>query len=105
MKDSNLYYYNQLNKQQQKAYHAMKTGLLSMSSSFLVPRLEGRELLDIFFLLRLDCPEIFYCITFTYRFYPDSEYVEMKFLAYVDHFENSQTRITYHDDGTATIRL
>ena len=53
MKDSNLYYYNQLSKQQQKAYHAMKVGLLAIAPSFPVPRLEGRELLDIFFLLRL----------------------------------------------------
>lgn len=74
---TNLYYYNQLNKQQQKAYYAMKTGLLSMSASFPVPRLEGRELADIYFLLRLDCPEIFYSVNFSYRYYQDSENVEM----------------------------
>ena len=28
-----------------------------------------------------------------------------EFLSYVDHFENAQTRISYHEDGTATIRL
>lgn len=42
-----MYYYNQLNKLQQKAYHVMKTGLLSMAPSFPVPRLEGQELADI----------------------------------------------------------
>ncbi len=77
MKDANLYYYNQLNKQQQKAYYAMKAGLLSIAPSFPVPRLEGRELADIYFLLRLDCPEIFYSVNFSYRYYPDPENVEM----------------------------
>lgn len=77
MKDSSIYYYNQLNKQQQRAYHAMKAGLQSLATSFQVPRLEGRELSDIYFLLRLDCPEIFYSVKFTYRYYKDSENVEM----------------------------
>ena len=47
------YYYNQLNKEQQKAYYAMKTGLKSLAPSFAVPRLSGRELTDLYFLLRL----------------------------------------------------
>lgn len=77
MKESSVYYYNQLNKQQQKVYHGMKTGLLSLASSFTVPRLEGRELSDIYFMLRLDCPEIFYSVKFTYRYYRDSDNVEI----------------------------
>ena len=32
---------------------------------------------DIFFQLRLDCPEIFYAVGFQYRFYPDSAKVEL----------------------------
>ena len=56
---SNTYYYNQLNKQQQKAYYAMKSGLEALAPSFPVPRLEGKELADIYFLLRMDCPHIF----------------------------------------------
>ncbi len=71
------YYYNQMNKAQQAAYHAMKTGLTALAPSFAVPRLEGWELTDIFFKLRLDCPEIFYATGFHYRFYPDSANVEM----------------------------
>lgn len=77
MKDSATYYYSQLNKQQQKVYHAMKAGLTSLASSFQVPRLDGRELSDIYFLLRLDCPEIFYSVKFTYRYYKDSDNVEL----------------------------
>lgn len=52
------YYYNQMSKAQRTAYHAMKTGLVSLAPSFPVPRLENHELSDIFFKLRLDCPEI-----------------------------------------------
>ena len=77
MKEASSYYYNQLNKQQQKAYYAMKAGLLAISPSFFVPKLDGKELMEIFFLLRLDCPDIFYAEKFTYRYYQDSETVEM----------------------------
>ena len=72
-----IYYYNQLNKIQQKAYYAMKTGLQSLAPSFPVPRLEHKELADVYFLLRLDCPEIFYSVNFRYRYYEDSDHIEM----------------------------
>ena len=71
------YYYNQMSKAQRTAYHAMKTGLVFLAPSFPVPRLENHELSDIFFKLRLDCPEIFYAVGFHYRFFPDSGNVEM----------------------------
>lgn len=71
------YYFNQLNKNQQKAYYAMKSGLLSLAPSFPVPRLEHKELADVYFLLRLDCPEIFYSVSYKYRYYEDSENIEM----------------------------
>lgn len=71
------YYYEQLNKQQQKAYYAMKAGLEALAPSFPVPRLDGKELADIYFMLRLDHPKIFYTVTFKYRYYPDSENIEM----------------------------
>ncbi len=70
------YYYLHMNKAYQAAYHAIKVGLQAMAPSFPVPRLEGRELADIFFQLRLDCPEIFWATGFHYRFYPDSTNVE-----------------------------
>lgn len=71
------YYYQQMDKPRQAAYHAMKTGFTALSPAFSVPMLEGRELSDIFFKLRLDCPEIFYVTGFTYRFYPGADHVEM----------------------------
>lgn len=71
------YYYNRLNKSQQRVYHAMKVGLQSLAPSFPVPRLDTKELTEIYTLLRLDCPEIFYSVGFRYRYYTDSENVEM----------------------------
>lgn len=71
------YYYNKMNKTQQDVYHAMKTGLLSIAPSFAIPKLEGNELQDIFFQLRLDCPDIFYAVGFHYRYYKDASHVEM----------------------------
>lgn len=71
------YYYGKMNKAQQNAYHAMKTGLMALIPSFTVPILEGRELHDIFFKLRLDCPELFWAVGFRYRYYPNASNVEM----------------------------
>ena len=71
------YYYQHLPKPQQAAYYAMTTGFADLSAGFSVPRLENRELSDIFFRLRLDCPEIFYVTGFTYRFTPGAENVEL----------------------------
>lgn len=71
------YYYEHLNKMQQKAYYAIKAGLESLVPSFPVPRMEGRELADIYFKVRLDHPMIFYTVNFKYRYYEDSENVEM----------------------------
>ncbi|MEE1031552.1 MAG: transglutaminase domain-containing protein [Ruminococcus sp.] len=71
------YYYNRLNKSQQAAYHAMKTGLQALAPSFQIPRLEAKELADIYFCLRLDCPEIFYTVKFSYRYFKESGNAEM----------------------------
>ena len=71
------YYYTHLPKYQQSTYHAIKTGLLSLASSFPVPRLDNRELADIYFMVRLDNPEIFYSVNFRYKYYPDSDKAEM----------------------------
>lgn len=70
------YYCEQLNKEQKKAYYAMREGLRGMKDSFQVPLLSGRELADIYFMLRMDHPELFYSVRYTYRYYPDSSAVE-----------------------------
>ena len=74
---SGNYYYEQLNKEQQKAYYAMKEGLLKLQDSFAVPKLTGKELSEIYFLIRMDCPEIFWSVSFSYRHYADSTMVEL----------------------------
>ena len=71
------YYYNQLNKEGQRAYYAIKEGLLALKESFDVPMLSQKELSDIYFMIRLDCPEIFYTVTFRYKYYNDSSVVEL----------------------------
>lgn len=72
------YYYSQMNKQQQRIYQVIKTGLESLSQSVDVQRIDGTELSDIFHKLRLDCPEIFYASTFQYSFYKDSSMITMR---------------------------
>ena len=71
------FYYQQMNKAQQNAYRAMLDGFESLSPEFPVLRLDGKELSDIFFRLRLDHPAIFYVEGFHYRFAQNSEYVQM----------------------------
>lgn len=73
----NAYYYNQLSKEHQRAYHAIKTGLEALAPSFAVPKLSGRELTDLYFMVRMDNPEIFYTTKFSYRFYPQADNGEM----------------------------
>ena len=55
------YYYSKMNKVQQAAYHAIRQGLLEISDSIQIPGMEAEELYNVFFRLRLDHPEIFWC--------------------------------------------
>lgn len=77
MSKAETYYYDQLNKDQQKVYYAIKQGLLQMAPSFPVLRLDRKELGDIYFMVRMDNPMIFWSVTFKYRYYDDSTYVEL----------------------------
>lgn len=71
------YYYQQMDRTGQSIYHAMKTGFAELRPSFPVPCLDGRRLSDIFFKLRLDCPDIFYVTGFSYRLVPGASNVEL----------------------------
>ncbi len=71
------YYYEHMTKEEQRAYRAMLKGLTALEDSFPVPLLSARELADVYFTLRLDHPEIFYTVTFSYRHYPDSANIEL----------------------------
>ena len=43
------FYYNHMNKNQQAAYRAMQQGLTNLSDEFQIPRLEGKDLSNVFF--------------------------------------------------------
>ena len=71
------YYYQHMSKVEQAVYHAMKSGFEAMAPAFLVPRVEAKELAEVFFRLRLDHPEIFWAVGFKYRSYRDSNNLEI----------------------------
>ena len=66
------YYYQKMNKPQQAAYHAMQQGVLALADEIQLPRIPAEELYDVFFRLRLDRPEIFWVVSYRYRYYQDS---------------------------------
>ena len=53
------FYYQHLEKSEQTIYHAIKTGVTALEDHFLVPYADPARISMIFFLVRLDCPEIF----------------------------------------------
>lgn len=48
-----------------------------MQESFPVLKIDKKELSDIYFKVRMDNPEIFWSVRFSYRYYPDSTFVEL----------------------------
>lgn len=76
MNKESSYYYGRLPKEEQAAYHAIRSGLEALAPSFAVPRLEIRRLGELFFQLRLDRPEIFYATGFRCRACADASHVE-----------------------------
>ena len=71
------YYYERLSKIEQKAYYAIREGLKNLAPSFSVPLLDGKTLSDIYFMVRMDHPEIFWAVKFRYKYYKDSDHAEM----------------------------
>ena len=66
------YYYNHMNKAQQAIYHSILSGVKNLADEFQIPALEGEELYNVFFQMRLDHPEIFWVSSYKYRYYKDS---------------------------------
>ena len=66
------YYYNHMNKAQQAVYHSILSGVKNLEDEFQIPVLEGEELYNVFFQMRLDHPEIFWATGYKYRYYKDS---------------------------------
>lgn len=71
------YYYDQLSKIEQKVYYGIKEGLEALAPSFSVPLIDGKRLSDIYFMVRMDHPEIFWSVKFSYRYYKDSPNAEI----------------------------
>lgn len=72
------HYFSNLNKEQQAVYFSIEEGLKSLAPTFNVPLLDGGEIFDVHFLMRLDHPEIFYSSGIKYRYYDNSSQVEVK---------------------------
>ena len=66
------HYYNHMTKPQQAAYHSILAGVKNLADEIQIPALAGEELYNVFFQMRLDHPEIFWVISFKYRYYKDS---------------------------------
>lgn len=66
------YYYNHMDKQKQAAYHGILQGITSLADEFQIPALDGEDLYNVFFQLRLDHSEIFWVTGYKYRYYKDS---------------------------------
>ncbi len=71
------FYYQHLEKSEQTIYHAIKTGVTALEDHFLVPYADPARISMIFFLVRLDCPEIFYAVTVKLRKWPQSDNLEI----------------------------
>ena len=74
---SGRYYYNTLSRAAREAYDAMAQGFSELAPSVRVPVPEGTGLGEIFFLLRLDNPEIFYVKGCAFRRAPGAEHCEI----------------------------
>lgn len=71
------YYYSTMDKQKQAAYHAMYKGFMELADEIAVPWLETKELYEVFFLMRLDHPELFWAVSYQYHYYKDSNNLVM----------------------------
>jgi len=65
-----------MDKQKQAAYHGILQGITSLADEFQIPALDGEDLYNVFFQLRLDHPEIFYAVGFSCRAVPEAAFVE-----------------------------
>lgn len=66
------YYYNHMSKDEQTIYHRIMQGVNNFDTSILLPRLDIKDVHNVFFLMRLDHPEIFWVTSFKYSYYKDS---------------------------------
>lgn len=71
------YYYQQLNAEEREVYEKLAAGFAALESAVRVRRLEGERLSAVFTFLRLDDPLLFYVPSYTYRYKPGAEHLEV----------------------------
>ena len=72
------YYYDHMTKPKQAAYCSMLAGLTELTDSIQLTLLDAKELSEVFLLLRLDHPELFWASGFHFLHYQDSPNFIMK---------------------------
>jgi len=71
------YYYRQLNAEEKSVYDGLCAGFTALAPVVRVRRLDGQRLADVFTVLRLDNPLLFYVPAFSWRFDGRAEHVEI----------------------------
>jgi len=71
------YYYQQLSTGEKSVYDGLLTAFMSLAPSVRVPRLAPARMADIFTLVRLDNPLLFYVPTFSWRADARAEHMEV----------------------------
>lgn len=71
------YYYRQLNTEERSVYDGLYAAFTALAPSARVRRLMPERLTDVFTVLRLDNPLLFYVPAFSWRAYPEAEHVEV----------------------------
>lgn len=71
------YYYRQLSTEEKAVYDGLLTAFTALSPAARVRRLTPERLTDVFTVLRLDNPLLFYVPTFSWRFDARAEHVEV----------------------------
>lgn len=77
MAKCNDYYYNMLPREMKQVYYAIYEALSKQQTSFAAPRMADKDFYRIYFMVRLDHPEIFYSTRFSYRFYEHADNMEV----------------------------
>lgn len=76
--NTGTYYYDLLDRTRRSVYHDIRKGLLEQAESFATLKIPFRELSEIYFLVRLDDPMIFYTNGFSIGYYEHAESVILK---------------------------
>lgn len=72
------YYYERLDKEKKSVYYPLFAGLRAMQTSIDVPKVDAKTLSDVYFLIRMDHPDIFYTTTFRFRSSPQAATISVE---------------------------